>query len=235
MPRRYRSVTGMQLHAHLNFHGIGEPLGPIPPAEEKYWISRDLFREVLDLARGREDVSLSFDDGNRSDVDIALPELESRGLSAAFFVCAGRIGMAEYLGEADIRLLVKRGMSVGSHGWSHVPWRGLDKSERQREWDDATMVLSRVAGVPITTAACPFGEYDAPAIRGLRRAGIERIFTSDRAWASTNWRFVPRFTLTNEQRLSDVATMLAAPGPMRRARDFCRITAKRMRGALDLG
>jgi len=35
-------------------------------------------------------VQLSFDDGNRSDVGIALPALLERELSATFFVVAGR-------------------------------------------------------------------------------------------------------------------------------------------------
>ena len=35
---------------------------------------------------------ISFDDGNASDLEIGLPALLERGLTATFFVLAGRLG-----------------------------------------------------------------------------------------------------------------------------------------------
>ena len=68
-------------------------------AEELFfWITRQAFTTLLDnivAAQAKVDVpiTITFDDGNASDAVIALPELVRRGLKAAFFVCAGRIGV----------------------------------------------------------------------------------------------------------------------------------------------
>lgn len=43
-------------------------------------------------------IELTFDDGNASDLTIAAPALQARGLAASFFVCASRIGQAGDLG-----------------------------------------------------------------------------------------------------------------------------------------
>ncbi len=71
------------------FHGVGAPGRELESGEAPYWISRELFLRVLDRVAadpqpGR--IRLSFDDGNASDHDIALPALLARGLRADFFV-----------------------------------------------------------------------------------------------------------------------------------------------------
>src|SRR5262245_37046734 len=59
---------------NLSFHGVGTPpLAPREPGEHDYWIGHDGFLAVLDEVVGRDDVRLSFDDGNASDVEAALP------------------------------------------------------------------------------------------------------------------------------------------------------------------
>ena len=34
------------------------------------------------------------------------------------------------------------GMEVGSHGWSHIPWRGLSPADARREFVDARTALA---------------------------------------------------------------------------------------------
>ncbi|MFM7133876.1 MAG: polysaccharide deacetylase family protein [Planctomycetota bacterium] len=219
----------MRPHAYLTFHGIGAPHRGVEGAELAYWIDAGFYRAILDLVKDRRDVSITFDDGNRSDVDIALPELRARGLSAEFFVCAGRLASDEYLSPEDIRTLLREGMSVGSHGWSHVRWRGLSKTEQAREWPEAIRALSAHTTAPVTTAACPFGEYDRTVIAGLRGAGVRRIYTSDCAWTHEAATFVPRFTVTREHRVDDIRAMLERPRLLGRLRDSTRILAKQLR------
>ena len=43
-----------------------------------------------------------------------------------FFVIARRIGEEGSLAEGDLRELVDNGMSIGTHGYGHRPWRKLD-------------------------------------------------------------------------------------------------------------
>ena len=77
---------------NLTFHGIGEPPRALDPGEENVWVAHDRFVALLDSVVGRDDVRITFDDGNASDVEHALPALVDRELDATFFVVAGRLG-----------------------------------------------------------------------------------------------------------------------------------------------
>ena len=78
---------------NLNFHGIGRPIGrDFGPNERDFWVTPETFAATLDACIGRDDISLSFDDGNWSDVEVALPVLQQRGLHATFFVVPSWLG-----------------------------------------------------------------------------------------------------------------------------------------------
>jgi peptidoglycan/xylan/chitin deacetylase (PgdA/CDA1 family) len=167
----------------LNFHGIGHPGRPLEPGEARFWITRDAFRAILDTVAEATDgpsVRITFDDGNRSDLEIGAPELAARGLTATFFVLAGRLGAPGSLAAADLRALVAGGHRIGTHGHDHVDWRRLDPGGAVREFDTARAVLAAAAGIPVDEAAVPFGSYDRSVLRALRSRRIAAVYTSDR-------------------------------------------------------
>ena len=69
----------MQRLINLTFHGIGSPERPLNPGEQDVWVSDETFVSLLDSIRDRKDVAISFDDGNSSDLEHALPALRERG------------------------------------------------------------------------------------------------------------------------------------------------------------
>ena len=164
---------------NLTFHGIGEPGRALSPGESDVWVSSEQFAALLDSAAGRDDVRITFDDGNASDLEIALPALRERGLSATFFVVAGRLDVPRFLDAEGVRELAAAGMEIGCHGMRHRAWRGLDDSALHEELVQSKALLERVVARPVTRAACPFGSYDRRVLRGLRRAGYEHVYTSD--------------------------------------------------------
>jgi peptidoglycan/xylan/chitin deacetylase (PgdA/CDA1 family) len=164
----------------LNFHGIGSPSRPLDPGEADAWLSPSLFESVLDAAMQRDDVRITFDDGNTSDLELALPALQRRGLRATFFVVAGRMGMPGFLSQDDVLALEAAGMTIGSHGMLHRPWRGLDYAGLEAELHDARRMLEDIVQRPVTQAACPFGSYDRRVLRALRSNGYDAVYTSDR-------------------------------------------------------
>jgi peptidoglycan/xylan/chitin deacetylase (PgdA/CDA1 family) len=168
---------------NLTFHGIGEPQRPLDAGEADVWVTRAAFLELLDSVAGRDDVRITFDDGNASDVEHALPALRERGLRGTFFVVAGRLGEPEFLSADDVRELAAAGMQVGCHGMRHRPWRGLDEQALGEELVQAKAVLEKLVERPVTEAACPFGSYDRHVLKTLRRAGYGHVFTSDRGTA----------------------------------------------------
>jgi peptidoglycan/xylan/chitin deacetylase (PgdA/CDA1 family) len=172
----------------LNFHAIGKPQRAFVDGEGDVCVDRGQFAEILDVVAGRREVRLTFDDGNRSDLTEALPELASRGLPAEFFICPARFGTDEFLDAGDVRELREAGMTVGSHGMDHVRWRKLGSAGMQREIVQAKQVLEDALGVPVDTAACPFGAYDRRTLSALRAAGFKRVYTSDGGRAeATDW------------------------------------------------
>lgn len=195
----------------LNLHGLGEAPSYVPDDEARYWLPVDFFVEVLDLVSQRTEVRLTFDDGNATDFEVALPELAKRNMRAEFFVLAGRIGQPGYLTPAQIRELLASGMGIGLHGMEHRPWAGCDSAELDVEIDQARRQIEAVAGRPITRAACPFGAYDARCLRRLRDAGFERVYTSDGGVVRRGDWLQCRNTLQNTHRVQDVRALVDSP------------------------
>lgn len=212
------------------FHGIGAPQRRLEPGEEAYWISEDVFLGVLDRVVSRPDVRLSFDDGNSSDVEIALPALLERGLVASFFVVAGRLDRPGSLSRDDVRLLHESGMTIGNHGMSHRPWRGLDPARRREEFVTARAVLQDVTGSRIHDAALPLGRYDRTVLSELRPLGYRTVQTSDRRWAHPDSWLQPRYSLHHGDTVESVERgVLRRPPVASRARGALVGTVKRLR------
>jgi peptidoglycan/xylan/chitin deacetylase (PgdA/CDA1 family) len=199
---------------NICFHGIGTPARQMEPGEDRYWISHDLFREVLDEVAGRPEVRLSFDDGNASDIELGLPGLEERGLRATFFVLAARFGGGGSLSEDDVRALRDRGMAIGSHGMHHVPWRGLDERAAREEMVEARDRIADVVGRPVDRAALPLGRYDRRALGRLRAAGYREVSTSDRRRARDGAWLQPRYSVTREDTIASLRTHVLVPPPL---------------------
>ena len=192
----------------LNFHAIGKPKRELADGEEDVCVEPEQFGEILDVVAERDDVRLTFDDGNSSDVTTALPELTRRGLKADFYICPARFGTAGFVDENDVRELQKAGMSLGSHGMDHVRWRRLQPSAIEREIVQARHVLQDTLQTPVETAACPFGAYDRRTLRALRDAGFTRVYTSDGGRANPADWLVARTTVRSGDSAESVERML---------------------------
>jgi peptidoglycan/xylan/chitin deacetylase (PgdA/CDA1 family) len=214
----------------LTFHGVGKKPRALDPGEERVWLDADRFSSVLDAVGSRPDVSLSFDDGNLSDVETALPLLIERGLTAMFFPCVGRLGEPGFLTPEQVRELVSAGMGIGSHGWAHRPWRGLPEEDLELELSGARKRLEDVVGTPVLTASCPFGAYDRRILGLLHSIGYERIYTSDGGPAQADDWLAPRTTVLRQHEAGDLVELLDRPVSLtaRMARST-RLTLKRWR------
>ncbi|GAA1222324.1 polysaccharide deacetylase family protein [Rhodoglobus aureus] len=214
---------------NLCFHGIGVCTHEREDGEAKYWVTHDAFQGILDLALGRPDVTFSFDDGNRSDADVALPALRERNLSATFFALAGRLQDPASLNSSDLHDLRNNGMGIGTHGWSHIPWRGLSHDVARREFIDAREALSEASGGVILDAALPLGRYDRRLLSQLRDANYRTVFTSDRFRArSASW-LQARYSVTASDTVDTVRTMLMGRVSVPEARNVTASLVKRIR------
>ena len=159
----------------LNFHGLGPVPAWVGAAERPYWCEEDRFKSILDsISTLPQQVStvITFDDGNISDATVALPTLVDLGLTACFFVCAGRIGRPGYLDKSAIRDIISAKMEIGNHGWGHLDWRRIDDDTLDVEIDVASKVIAEVVGRAIDKIAIPFGSYDRRVLRRLRAVSV---------------------------------------------------------------
>jgi len=214
----------------FTLHGLGEPPARIPFEERRYWLPVDSFLEFLDHVANLPQVKLTFDDGNLSDFEIALPHINKRRLHAEFFVLAGRIGKPEYLDCSQIRGLAAEGMSIGLHGMSHRSWAECNEAELEVEIDEARRRIEAVTGRSVNRAACPFGAYNARCLRKLRHSGFERVYTCDGGVAHPSEWLQSRNTLQNPARIEDIVAFVRQPPlGVRRLSRRARTLVKRLR------
>jgi peptidoglycan/xylan/chitin deacetylase (PgdA/CDA1 family) len=213
------------------FHGIGSTPRAMEPGEARYWVSPDQYLQVLDeLTTWPAKVAISFDDGNASDAELGLPGLLERGLTATFFVLAGRLGAAGSLDADGVRSLHAAGMTVGTHGMAHRPWPGLTASEQRAELVDARALLADVVAAPVEQAALPLGRYDRRTLGALRELGYTRVHTSDRRWAREGAWLQHRFSVRADDTAASLrADVLAPPSAARRAKAAAVGVVKRLR------
>ncbi|WP_371170538.1 polysaccharide deacetylase family protein [Aliiroseovarius sp. 2305UL8-7] len=214
------------------FHGIGTPKRELEPDEAAYWVSKDQFRQVLDLIAAHpssHDIRISFDDSNISDIEIGLPELKTRGLVADFFVLTGRIGQAGSLDATDIQTLQSDGMTIGSHGVDHRNWSTLPPADLTHELADSRAALEEVCGIPITTAGIPFGGYNAAVLRALRKNGYTCAYSSDCGAMNKSAFLRPRASVQGQMRKKDFELLITGHLPLkRRLRRLVGMTRKRL-------
>lgn len=216
---------------NLTVHGVGATSRDLDPGEDETWLAVEQLDAALDAMKERPDVRITFDDGNSSDVEIALPRLLSRGLTGEFFVLAGRLGEPGRLSKEQVRELVDAGMTVGSHGWAHRDWRRIDQQQAVEEITQANQVLGELTGREVSTVAIPFGSYDRHVLRRLRRAGVSRAYTSDGGIAIDGAWLQPRTSLRHDMDDRWMQQVLDGNPPvLRRVRWLAARTVKRMRG-----
>ncbi|MFV2100561.1 polysaccharide deacetylase family protein [Micromonospora sp. LOL_024] len=214
---------------NILFHGIGTPRRELEPGEERYWVSVDRFHELLDEVVTWPQARLSFDDGNASDLDVGLPALLERQVSATFFIIAGRLGAPGSVAGDGVRELRRHGMPVGSHGMWHRPWRRLTAAEATEEFDTARDRLAEITGETVDQAACPLGRYDRAVLARLRAAGYRRVFTSDRRPARAGAWLQPRYSVRAEDTAAGLRDIVLGPGLLGRARSHAAGLVKRWR------
>jgi peptidoglycan/xylan/chitin deacetylase (PgdA/CDA1 family) len=187
--------------AVLMYHRIESSRCPVTAGDERPWsVTRERFSAQLDrlvtgggtgvsmhqvhehLASGRSIppgwVAITFDDGNESDVEDALPMLLERGFRATFFVCGERIDAAGGLSTAMLRELHAAGMHIGSHAMTHRFLTTLSAEDEAAELRGSRERLESIVGATVDHFAPPGGRWSARTRGTLHRLGYRAVSTS---------------------------------------------------------
>lgn len=181
----------------LMYHGVekelpeGWPRSLVMPTKEFQTQMQYLKEEgytvvtVAELAQRLEQgqsvdkyVALSFDDGYKNNLLVAVPIMQQYGVKGSFFVVNRLIGKPDYMDEADIKKLLAAGMELGSHSYSHNPLADIDEKYLVWETDTSRYWLKKkFDGYIVRTLAYPNGSYNERVIAAAKKYGFYRALT----------------------------------------------------------
>lgn len=127
-------------------------------------------------------VGITFDDGYRTVLEVALPVLQRHGFSATAFVLSDPDQASNswdpgpqwpLLSASEIAELSDAGVEIGSHGARHVRLDGAHSSELVSEVQGSKDTLEALTGRPIRGFAYPWGAMDSAARQAVIDAGYE--------------------------------------------------------------
>lgn len=193
----------------VNFHGLGTPPDRIEAAERPYWSPVAQFEHILNRTSGRTDVDYTFDDGNKTDLEIAAPLLAKHGRTAAFYVLTGRLDDADYLSASDIKTLMALGMRIGLHGRDHIDWRRADDAQWRDETITAREQVAALCGRPVDAVSIPFGAYNRSVMSRLKSAGFNLILTTDEGPCDDRQQVRNRTSIRSDMDHDDIDAILA--------------------------
>jgi peptidoglycan/xylan/chitin deacetylase (PgdA/CDA1 family) len=104
-------------------------------------------------------VAITFDDGYRDNLTIALPLLEKYRLPMTLFVVAGFVGRENYLSADELGQMAKHPLvTIGSHGLWHRHFTRLSLKDARFELIESRRRLRNMIDAPVDLLAWPYGE-----------------------------------------------------------------------------
>lgn len=134
------------------------------------------------LPCGPRCVMITADDGWRSFIENALPELERRRIPVTIFVVSDCLGQSlgcshdRLITEAELKRLRPELVSVGSHSLTHACLTEMDEGIVWSELRDSRTTLESLLQRAVRMFAFPFGAWTPSLIGKCLEAGYQRVF-----------------------------------------------------------
>lgn len=142
------------------------------------------FKDIVQGARPRKPVILTFDDGYKDNYENLLPLLERHAARAVIFVLGDRsirnnrwdIAKAEpeapLMSDAEILACHQSGLvEIASHGMTHTRLSELSDALADYEIRESRRILEKLLGTEVVSIAYPYGEYGPRHAISVREAG----------------------------------------------------------------
>jgi len=215
------------LHAERAQRGRFDAVYSVHPrafAQQLDWLRENGYRTILlrDLQATSDTakrVVITFDDGDASNFEVALPLLRERAMCAEFFITADFIDQAGMLSAAEVRALAAAGMSVQSHGATHRYLAELDESALEAELRDSKQRLEALTQQPVDALALPGGRGGERERATALRLGYRHVLNSVPG-ANFGWQqghYLERIAVTQHLPLQAFASLVQWRGLRPRA------------------
>ena len=188
------------MHSILVYHSISSPAQPLPGdidiSAERFerqlrWL--DQWRRVVRLSETLSAppsdnlTAITFDDGFRDNLTVALPLLEKFQLPITLFVAAGYVGEPGYLSADELREISQHPLvTIGAHGLRHLHFTKLSTADALQELVESRRLLSSITGDTIRYMAWPYGECSSRLEQLCQDAGYSAAWS---VWKGRNSRY----------------------------------------------
>jgi peptidoglycan/xylan/chitin deacetylase (PgdA/CDA1 family) len=210
----------LQRRAILAYHEV------MPESDYAYCVPVSKFREQMQMLAVQEKAGVTaqvtFDDGERSEKEIAGDVLAEFGIKATYFITPGLIGTAhKFLGWGELRELQAAGHSVQSHGWSHQFLTACGEGELNDELRMSRHAIEDRLGSAVEEISIPGGRWNPRVLRACADAGYRHVYVSEPWMASEMFgvRVLGRFMVRNN----------TSPGQLERILRGDRATLRKMK------
>jgi len=218
------------LHVGPRSRGVFDAVYSVDPldfARQLDWLVQHGYRTRLlrDLDLAGPDarcIVITFDDGDVSNREIALPLLLARGMAAEFFVTAAFVGQPGRLTPEDVRALAEAGMGVQSHGLTHAFLADLGNAELEFELRESKRRLEALTRRPVRALALPGGRGATRERAAALRYGYRNVLNSVPGCnrAGVYGRCLQRIAVTRGMDLKQFARLVQWRGLLPRARQL---------------
>lgn len=193
------------MHRAVVYHTISAPETPLPSALE---VSRENFdahlkwlasrrervaslHQFLSVSEQKKLIAITFDDGYRENLTVALPLLEKYRLPVTLFIVTGFIGRENYLSADEIKFLAKHQLvTIGSHSHTHRYMSSLSQREARCELTESKTILEDITNQKIDLFAYPYGDCDETTERLSAECGYRAAWSvlNGKNTAFSRWR-----------------------------------------------
>jgi len=161
--------------------------------------------DYLDNTDNPRKISLTFDDGYETFHTYAFPILTRLEIPAIVFIppafigrradwdYAGGIQNTRHLDEKQIRQITATGISIGSHGYSHINLPNLPERMLGIQLERSKKHLEDLTGREIKYISYPFGRFDDRIELAAAKCGYRNGFSLSYLKTSRNHFTHPRF------------------------------------------
>ena len=154
------------------------------------WLARSgkvvSLEATLNHAR-KDAIAITFDDGYRDNLTVALPLLEKFNLPMTLFVVAGFVDSEGYLSEEELQEIGNHPLiTIGSHGLWHRHFNRITLDEAGFELKESKRLLEDAIRKPVDLVAWPYGECSAEVEQLAGECGYRAGWA---VWQGTNGPF----------------------------------------------
>jgi peptidoglycan/xylan/chitin deacetylase (PgdA/CDA1 family) len=160
----------------------------------------------------RRPIVISFDDGYRSNVGVALPVLRQHHWPGVLNLALHNLGPGG-LRPRGVRRLLAAGWEVDAHSLTHPDLTSVDDAQLAHEVGGSRARIHRLFHLPVDFFCYPAGRYDGRVVEAVRRAGFLGATTTEYGLArSTEPYSLDRIRISGDDGVAGFAHKLVALG-----------------------